>query len=113
MLSKLCARAASVPFVAIVVSGAAEARPVTHDPPCRASLSAVEVVALEQSLETVAAGLGCPGTLRSVEVLAEDLRFQTRVWQIDVWPYGELRAEFINGQLHGMTKAWLDLSVTY
>ena len=73
----------------------------------------LEGVELEQSLETVTRKLGCPGSLRSVEVIGDELRFQTRVWAVDVWPYGEFRGEFINSQLHGMTKAWLDLSVTY
>lgn len=89
----------------------AHARPKSQEPACRISLAALETVALEDSLETVTQKLGCPGSLRSVEVLADDLRLQTRVWPVDVWPYGEFRGELINGQLHGITKAWLDLSV--
>ncbi len=92
---------------------AVHARPHAQEPVCRITLAALDTVALEESLATVATKLGCPGALRSVEVLTEDLAFQTRVWMLDVVPYGEFRGEFINGQLHGMTKAWLDLSVNY
>ncbi len=93
------------------LAGPADARPTIADAPCRVSLAALETLVLEESLETVAQKLGCPGALRSVQVIGEDLRFQTRIWQVDVWPYGQFTGEFINGELHGMTKAWLDLSV--
>ena len=95
------------------IAATAHARPHAQEPLCRISLTALETVALEESLETVTQKLGCPGRLRSVEVVGDVLRFHTRVWPIDVTPYGEFRGEFINGQLHGMTKAWLDLLVTY
>lgn len=102
-------------FIALAIGLAAgattaHARPQAQGPACRVSLAAAEAVTLMQSLDTVEAALGCPGSVRSIEVLSEDLAFQTRVWMLDVLPYGEFRGEFINGQLHGMTKAWLDLS---
>ncbi len=113
MIYKTAVLGASVLCASLWVCGIAGARPHTSEPPCRISKEAAESVALEESLTSVVTKLGCPGALRSVEVLTEDLAFQTRVWMLDVMPYGELRGEFINGQLHGMTKAWLDLSVNY
>lgn len=95
------------------LAGTANARPKSQDRLCRVSPAALETLVLEESLETVVQKLGCPGAVRSVQLIGEELRFQTRVWQVDVWPYGQFTGEFINGELHGMTKAWLDLSVTF
>lgn len=109
---------ATIALISTLVAGlalasSANARPVSQDGPCRVSRAALDTLVLEESLETVVRKLGCPGSVRSVEVVAGELRFQIRIWQVDVWPYGQFTGEFINGELHGMTKAWLDFSVTY
>ncbi|MEZ5923004.1 MAG: hypothetical protein R3D57_01320 [Hyphomicrobiaceae bacterium] len=89
------------------------AQPPAQTAPCKVSIPAVETLVLEETLDQVAARLGCPGALTSVHIMADDLRLHTRVWRIDAWPYGRLEGEFINGELHGMTKTWLNLSINY
>lgn len=97
----------------LALASPASARPVSQDGFCLVPRAALETLVLVEKLETVVQKLGCPGAVKSIEVVGGELTFQTRVWMIDVFPFGQLTGEFINGELHGMTKAWLDLSLTY
>jgi hypothetical protein len=78
---------------------------------CDVSEARFEALSMQMSYEKVKELLGCDGVLVSKQTHGQ-IVIERYAWRGTAWPYGHLRAEFINNTLQGTRKLWLNLSLS-
>ncbi len=88
----------------------------------RAALPANACVVTQQQiaglvLETmtyadVTNALGCDGIAQATTDYGSGLVIKSYAWRGKAWPYGRFDGKFINGRLHQIDTAWLNIQVT-
>jgi hypothetical protein len=99
-------------IVAAVVSMLAALQLLLPNTTCTVSEKQIDTLVLEKMFYDDAKRIfGCDGSLESKADYGE-IVIETYAWRGAVWPYGAFEGVFVNHQLHGTSKTWLNLQLS-
>jgi hypothetical protein len=76
---------------------------------CAVTEAQFEKLSMQMSYDKAKELFGCDGALESKEDYGT-IVVEHYAWRGSVWPYGRVRAEFVNNTLQATEKFWLNLS---
>ena len=98
--------------VSVAGLGIAVARAALPASKCIVTQAQIDTLQLEKmSYADVSSKLGCDGVLKRRQDYGGQIVIEDYVWRGEAWPYARFEGRFINRQLHGKNKVWLNIKV--